>query len=115
MAAPRPPGRHRARPGHPARIHRQALCALRTVVTVGRRRRRLAAGPPRGNRPYRFNPPVAQCSEEHTSELQSLMRISYAAFCLKKKNNVLLLTVLLLILLVVPCINFFNAVKMPPP
>src|SRR3546814_3214874 len=26
-------------------------------------------------------------SEEHTSEIQSLMRISYAVFCLKKKNN----------------------------
>src|SRR3546814_4937737 len=26
-------------------------------------------------------------SEEHTSELQSLMRISYAVFCLKKKEN----------------------------
>src|SRR3546814_3670631 len=26
-------------------------------------------------------------SEEHTSELQSLMRISYAVFCLKKKSN----------------------------
>src|SRR3546814_1171198 len=26
-------------------------------------------------------------SEEHTSELQSLMRISYAGFCLKKKHN----------------------------
>src|SRR3546814_9896838 len=26
-------------------------------------------------------------SEEHTSELQSLMRISYAVFCLNKKNN----------------------------
>src|SRR3546814_8169121 len=30
---------------------------------------------------------VAARSEEHTSELQSLMRISYAVFCLKKKNN----------------------------
>src|SRR3546814_5516484 len=30
---------------------------------------------------------VALRSEEHTSELQSLMRISYAVFCLKKKNN----------------------------
>src|SRR3546814_7203033 len=29
-------------------------------------------------------------SEEHTSELQSLMRISYAVFCLKKKKNILL-------------------------
>src|SRR3546814_9462287 len=27
-------------------------------------------------------------SEEHTSELQSLMRISYAVFCLKKKNKI---------------------------
>src|SRR3546814_1244559 len=33
----------------------------------------------RGRRPPR--------SEEHTSELQSLMRISYAVFCLKKKRN----------------------------
>src|SRR3546814_2527571 len=30
---------------------------------------------------------VAGRSEEHTSELQSLMRISYAVFCLKKKNQ----------------------------
>src|SRR3546814_10172293 len=30
---------------------------------------------------------VGARSEEHTSELQSLMRISYAVFCLKKKNN----------------------------
>src|SRR3546814_7133510 len=30
---------------------------------------------------------VVHRSEEHTSELQSLMRISYAVFCLKKKNN----------------------------
>src|SRR3546814_10865213 len=32
--------------------------------------------------------PVTQRSEEHTSELQSLMRISYAVFCLKKKNKI---------------------------
>src|SRR3546814_2045763 len=30
---------------------------------------------------------LKQRSEEHTSELQSLMRISYAVFCLKKKKN----------------------------
>src|SRR3546814_2969227 len=30
---------------------------------------------------------ISQRSEEHTSELQSLIRISYAVFCLKKKNN----------------------------
>src|SRR3546814_5667073 len=32
-------------------------------------------------------PGKAQRSEEHTSELQSLMRISYAVFCLKKKKT----------------------------
>src|SRR3546814_2833879 len=32
-------------------------------------------------------PIVAERSEEHTSELQSLMRSSYAVFCLKKKIN----------------------------
>src|SRR3546814_2926029 len=31
---------------------------------------------------------VSYRSEEHTSELQSLMRISYSVFCLKKKNNI---------------------------
>src|SRR3546814_6183138 len=38
-----------------------------------------SAGPATRTRPRR--------SEEHTSELQSLMRISYAVFCLKKKTN----------------------------
>src|SRR3546814_5519949 len=33
--------------------------------------------------------PPRRRSEEHTSELQSLMRISYAVFCLKKKNTIL--------------------------
>src|SRR3546814_6346253 len=37
------------------------------------------AGKPTRTKPTR--------SEEHTSELQSLMRISYAVFCLKKKNT----------------------------
>src|SRR3546814_1931636 len=37
-----------------------------------------------GSRPARR---LAARSEEHTSELQSLMRISYAVFCLKKKNT----------------------------
>src|SRR3546814_3664519 len=35
---------------------------------------------------------VVQRSEEHTSELQSLMRISYAVFCLKKKKHQLMTT-----------------------
>src|SRR3546814_5523171 len=36
---------------------------------------------------FLFPPAVAARSEEHTSELQSLMRISYAVFCLKKKTT----------------------------
>src|SRR3546814_4276911 len=40
-----------------------------------------AASRSRGRRPWRAR------SEEHTSELQSLMRISYAVFCLKKKTH----------------------------
>src|SRR3546814_6719067 len=34
--------------------------------------------------------PIEIRSEEHTSELQSLMRISYAVFCLKKKNKLII-------------------------
>src|SRR3546814_1876725 len=37
--------------------------------------------------PRRF-PAISNRSEEHTSELQSLMRISYAVFCLKKKKTI---------------------------
>src|SRR3546814_4390859 len=43
-----------------------------------------------GHRQCRRGAPVTRTlarSEEHTSELQSLMRISYAVFCLKKKTN----------------------------
>src|SRR3546814_955957 len=36
--------------------------------------------------PRRWSTAVLTRSEEHTSELQSLMRISYAVFCLKQKN-----------------------------
>src|SRR3546814_18337789 len=39
-----------------------------------------------GERPVNLNQGF-QRSEEHTSELQSLMRISYAVFCLKQKKN----------------------------
>src|SRR3546814_9823851 len=49
-------------------------------------RPRLCHAPPRPRAPA----PVAvgdDRSEEHTSELQSLMRISYAVFCLKKKKQ----------------------------
>src|SRR3546814_2901889 len=46
---------------------------------------------PRGGIPidvfYQTGPAPEDRSEEHTSELQSLMRISYAVFCLKKKKT----------------------------
>src|SRR3546814_5558681 len=38
------------------------------------------------------NSPKLPRSEEHTSELQSLMRISYAVFCLQKKNKETIVT-----------------------
>src|SRR3546814_3625474 len=37
--------------------------------------------------PMKLPPELRGRSEEHTSELQSLMRISYAVFCLKKKKH----------------------------
>src|SRR3546814_2363216 len=59
-------------------LYGDVLCFVGPVRLPGGR----SKGPGRG-RPAR---PVGR-SEEHTSELQSLMRISYAVFCLKKKNN----------------------------
>src|SRR3546814_1908673 len=45
--------------------------------------------PPGKSAPSRFSENIRRTrrSEEHTSELQSLMRISYAVFCLKKKKK----------------------------
>src|SRR3546814_2667691 len=48
--------------------------------------RALSPWSPRGRLPGARRPPRSR-SEEHTSELQSLMRISYAVFCLKKTNT----------------------------
>src|SRR3546814_7543031 len=49
---------------------------------------RLRMWPPHINRPSAGQLiTVERRSEEHTSELQSLMRISYAVFCLKKKKH----------------------------
>src|SRR3546814_7414713 len=46
--------------------------------------------PPDARVPHRRQPAPDRLerSEEHTSELQSLMRISYAVFCLKKQKNI---------------------------
>src|SRR3546814_5648658 len=51
------------------------------------RRRRRPESDVRGPRRVQFQDRSLLRSEEHTSELQSLMRISYAVFCLKKKKQ----------------------------
>src|SRR3546814_1454435 len=64
-------------------------------TTLFRSARRHSVRPPGLHRAWRRPPgapagarrPAAGRSEEHTSELQSLMRISYAVFCLKKKKK----------------------------
>src|SRR3546814_2154956 len=59
---------------------------LRARIGVGQRRREaLRERARRGETPGQLRDLIR--SEEHTSELQSLMRISYAVFCLKKKNS----------------------------
>src|SRR3546814_8414099 len=64
------------------------------VITALSRKKQGSAGAPNqiavseGRASSRRSPsPTRLRSEEHTSELQSLMRISYAVFCLKKKNT----------------------------
>src|SRR3546814_1612567 len=63
----------------------------RSANMVGGRRRSSGARadrhPPSLNAGQFHRPFPDGRSEEHTSELQSLMRISYAVFCLKKKTN----------------------------
>src|SRR3546814_879262 len=55
---------------------------------IGRNRSSCREVKPLAVTDYRPRPAFAGLrSEEHTSELQSLMRISYAVFCLKKKKN----------------------------
>src|SRR3546814_1632832 len=67
--------------------HAAMLCMLGPCWTSSAR----MALPAGFHRSYRRNHPprngVPGRSEEHTSELQSLMRISYAVFCLKKKKK----------------------------
>src|SRR3546814_3550550 len=60
----------------PPRGRDERLCRVRCVRSLWRLHAR-----------RRCSPSAGQRSEEHTSELQSLMRISYAVFCLKKKNK----------------------------
>src|SRR3546814_9007552 len=54
---------------------------------AGLDQRLVAGGDQRGEAAAQHHLLAEQRSEEHTSELQSLMRISYAVFCLKKKKH----------------------------
>src|SRR3546814_10888466 len=74
----------------------RSLCPARGPVAPSYapldRNPKLAPCPPSGSRrptvpPARASSAPPTRSEEHTSELQSLMRISYAVFCLKKKKR----------------------------
>src|SRR3546814_6563971 len=93
----------RSRTAVPRQGHRQPVCTHRLVQNRhvgGLQRWRLQREPcppgPGWLHPVRQRlagrnrehlEPQRHRSEEHTSELQSLMRISYAVFCLKKKNH----------------------------
>src|SRR3546814_4161692 len=83
------------RPPAPGRFRVQATCAYsfpQALVIVFRLRQRRTAD----EKPRPMLAPMARASlaawpaprsEEHTSELQSLMRISYAVFCLKQQTD----------------------------
>src|SRR3546814_7817432 len=75
--------RFRSRPA-PGEIpsHRGAAACRHDCPRRDRRR------PRRGGEADQVMEVMPARSEEHTSELQSLMRISYAVFCLKKKNTI---------------------------
>src|SRR3546814_6342585 len=86
-------GRHRELGGVADRITRRRGGRLRRqrLRHPGARRRHRPARQERPDLRLRLRPRAeaagADRSEEHTSELQSLMRISYAVFCLKKKKK----------------------------
>src|SRR3546814_4279843 len=82
----------RQRPGEGAALHAGGVWRHRAAREPRRLQR--ASARRRGHRGRRRELQLlqpaewsAERSEEHTSELQSLMRISYAVFCLKKKKN----------------------------
>src|SRR3546814_6639446 len=92
-------GAVRQRPGMPGefrregdhRVHRcttpRGRAPAASAITMMRRRPVLCDVRPANARRHLRAKRGRARSEEHTSELQSLMRISYAVFCLKKKNK----------------------------
>src|SRR3546814_6457553 len=72
---------------HAILLREGAVVGLHRGEAVGHGRRQVARFAGVGADVVEPPPAVADRSEEHTSELQSLMRTSYAVFCLKKKSN----------------------------
>src|SRR3546814_4694836 len=78
--------------GHPPRQHAAGIIGAHAgvvgvggaVLQLGRVARQVEQQRRKTGEMDVFEGPVTERSEEHTSELQSLMRISYAVFCLKK-------------------------------
>src|SRR3546814_9427169 len=75
-------------PSLPGKSHQEEVCAHGIAHQTGREIGGVEEINPliSNHRVQRF--PQCRRSEEHTSELQSLMRISYAVFCLKKKTTI---------------------------
>src|SRR3546814_7427011 len=69
------------------RSPRIPYCCWTFPPSVDAPRRAIAATPSKSRLSKILTTPATARSEEHTSELQSLMRISYAVFCLKKKKH----------------------------
>src|SRR3546814_9196064 len=103
MAVRRRGGRYRELPARQLRQHRwrrQCRTSAETALAATRTEPRESRGPAiafkeqvrvplqASTTTSRAGTTARKRSEEHTSELQSLMRISYAVFCLKKKKNI---------------------------
>src|SRR3546814_5749253 len=76
---------------HYTTLFRSALpsrAKFSTARASSRHSQGIWALPPISAAPVRPRPVPPNRTEEHTSELQSLMRISYAVFCLKKKERI---------------------------
>src|SRR3546814_2020633 len=81
---PRPPSHLGARRAHP---HGRVVPACPRAGGTPHRSQHPAPGPAADGSAPAAHDRHPRRSEEHTSELQSLMRISYAVFCLKKKKS----------------------------
>src|SRR3546814_5597746 len=81
---------HYRRSAASAQSEKCALCCKKMLTPTHRGRERASIKPPNIVMKGSSKQPIKSCrSEEHTSELQSLMRSSYAVFCLKKKTRLI--------------------------